>query len=249
MPRYRLVIEYDGTPYQGWQAQANGKSVQDALERAIFAFSGQNLRLHCAGRTDTGVHATHQVVHLDLDRDWRGDKVRDAINAHLKIADERVCVLDSSLATTGFHARLSARQRHYRYLILNRRPQPALEFRRAWHVVRPLDAEAMHVAAQRLVGHHDFTTFRAADCQAKSPMKTLRRLDVRREGEHVIVQASARSFLHNQVRSMVGSLERVGAGKWSADDLQAVLEARDRNRCGTVAPPWGLTLIGVDYDE
>ncbi|MFT0892088.1 tRNA pseudouridine(38-40) synthase TruA [Pseudochelatococcus sp. G4_1912] len=249
MPRYKLIIEYDGTPYVGWQWQTNGRAVQQAVEEAITAFSGEQLRVQCAGRTDTGVHATHQVVHVDLSRNWRTDVVRDAINAHLKMQGDAVAVTSAEAVSDAFDARHTAVRRHYLYRISNRRPQPALERNRVWHVPRRLDAEAMRIAAQRLVGTHDFTTFRAADCQATSPLRTLERLDVEAVGDEIRVFASARSFLHHQVRSMTGSLELVGAGKWTADDLSAALEARQRAHCGPMAPSAGLYLIGVDYRE
>lgn len=249
MPRYKLIIEYDGTPYVGWQWQTNGRAVQQAVEEAITAFSGEQLRVQCAGRTDTGVHATHQVVHVDLSRNWRTDVVRDAINAHLKMQGDAVAVTSAEAVSDAFDARHTAVRRHYLYRISNRRPQPALERNRVWHVPRRLDAEVMRIAAQRLVGTHDFTTFRAADCQATSPLRTLERLDVEAVGDEIRVFASARSFLHHQVRSMTGSLELVGAGKWTADDLSAALEARQRAHCGPMAPSAGLYLIGVDYRE
>lgn len=247
MPRFRLTVEYDGAPYLGWQAQPSGRGVQDALERAILAMTGERLRLMVAGRTDAGVHALAQVCHADLARDWRTDSLRDGLNTHLVQAEERVVVLAAELAPEGWNARLSARRRHYLYRIVNRRPPPAIERGRAWHVPRKLDAEAMHEAAQRLLGHHDFSTFRAAACQARSPVKTLERLDVARAGDVVEIKASARSFLHNQVRRMVGSLELVGAGKWSAEDLAKALEARDTRASGPQAPAWGLYFAGVDY--
>ena len=245
MPRYKLVIEYDGAPFVGWQVQDNGPSVQGALEAAVLAFCGESASVRGAGRTDAGVHALGQVAHLDLTRDWDTDTVRDAINAHLK--PHPIAVLSAEIAPVAFDARFSALKRHYLYRIVNRRAPLALDAARAWRVARPLDAEAMHEAAQRLVGRHDFTTFRAAECQAKSPVKTLDQLDVHRSGEEVRIRASARSFLHHQVRSMVGSLALVGEGKWRADDLSNALEARDRKACGPVAPPDGLYLVGVDY--
>jgi len=201
--------------------------------------------VHGAGRTDAGVHALGQAAHVDLARDWRPDRVRDALNARLR--PHPVAVVAVEKAADSFHARFSAKRRHYLYRIVNRRADLTLERNRAWRVPRPLDAAAMHAAAQRLIGRHDFTTFRAAECQAKSPVKTLDRLDVARDGEEVHVHASARSFLHHQVRSMVGSLVVVGEGKWSADDLAAALAARSRADCGPVAPPEGLYLVGVDY--
>jgi tRNA pseudouridine38-40 synthase len=245
MPRYRLTIEYDGRPYHGFQAQAELPSVQAAVERAVKGFCGETLRLQAAGRTDTGVHATGQVVHVDLTKDWKPDVVRDALNAHL--VPEPIAVVEASLAPDGWHARFSATERRYLYRILNRRSPPALDQGRVWHVRKPLDAAAMHAAAQALVGHHDFTTFRDLQCQAKSPMKTLDVAAVRREGEQVLLEFASRSFLHRQVRSMTGSLAEVGAGRWTADDLKAALEARDRRACGPVAPAGGLYLTGVAY--
>lgn len=245
MPRFKLVVEYDGTPFCGWQFQTTNRSVQQAIEEAVLKFSGQTLRVQAAGRTDAGVHATHQVVHLDLDKDWRPDTVRDAVNAHLK--PEPVTILSAARVPDDFNARMSARKRHYLYRIVNRRPPVALDMNRVWQVPWPLDSDAMHEAAQVLVGKHDFSTFRAAECQAASPVKTLDRLDVERIGDEIRLFASARSFLHHQVRSMTGSLVHVGSGKWSVADLRAALDARDRTRCGPMAPPSGLYLIGVDY--
>ncbi|GLS23078.1 tRNA pseudouridine synthase A [Labrys miyagiensis] len=247
MPRYKILIEYDGTPYVGWQHQANGRSVQQAIEEAILAFSGETLRIQGAGRTDAGVHATGQVASVMLAKDWRTDRVRDALNAHLTLQDDYVTILGVEKMPDAFDARFSAKGRRYLYRLIDRRPPLALERHRAWHIRKSLDAEAMHHAAQGLIGHHDFTTFRSADCQAQSAMKTLDRLDVMRVGEEIHVVAAARSFLHNQVRSMVGSLRRVGAGDWSRADLVAVLEARDRTRCAALAPPHGLYLTDVAY--
>jgi len=245
MPRYKLVIEYDGAPFVGWQVQENGVSVQAALEASVAAFCGESVSVRGAGRTDAGVHALGQVAHLDLTREWDADTVRDAINAHLK--PHPISVLSAEIVAATFDARFSALKRHYLYRIVNRRAPLALEAARAWRVARPLDTQAMNAAAQNLVGRHDFTTFRAAECQAKSPVKTLDRLDVERSGEHVRIHASARSFLHHQVRSMVGSLALVGEGKWSTDDLARALEACDRTACGPVAPPDGLYLVNVEY--
>jgi tRNA pseudouridine38-40 synthase len=245
MPRYKLTIEYDGTPFVGWQAQDNGISVQVVLTDAIAAFTGARVAVGAAGRTDAGVHALGQVAHVDLAKDWECETVRDAINFHLR--PQPVVVLAAERAAPDFDARFSAVKRHYLYRIVNRRADLALDQNRAWRVPRPLNAEAMHAAAQRLIGHHDFTTFRSAECQAKSPVKTLDRLDVARTGEEIRINASARSFLQHQVRSMVGSLVHVGEGKWSADDLAAALAARDRTACGQVAPPHGLYLVRVDY--
>src|SRR5215468_3348543 len=245
MPRYKLVIEYDGGPFVGWQVQGSGPSVQGLIMVAVEAFCGERVKVRGAGRTDAGVHALGQVAHLDLTRDWDADTVRDAVTAHLR--PQPVVVLAAEKVADTFDARFSATKRHYRYLIVNRRADLALERGRAWRLPRPLDDAAMHGAAQRLVGQHDFTTFRNAECQAKSPVKTLDRLDVVREGEEVRILAAARSFLHTQVRSMVGALAFVGEGRWSADDLSAALAARDRSACAPVAPPEGLYLVRVDY--
>ncbi|MBU0584616.1 MAG: tRNA pseudouridine(38-40) synthase TruA [Alphaproteobacteria bacterium] len=247
MPRYRLDVEYDGTPYSGWQRQAGQPSVQQAIEQAVLGFCGEEISLRGAGRTDAGVHAAGQVAHLDLVREWPDDTVRDAINAHLRMARESVSILAAAAVPDSFDARFSATARHYLYRILNRRASPALEKNRVWWVPAMLSAEAMHEAAQMLVGRHDFTTFRSVQCQAKSPLRTLDRLDVTQAGDLIEVRASARSFLHNQVRSMVGTLKRVGEGAWTAGDVQAALEAKDRSACGAVAPPDGLYLMRVDY--
>lgn len=245
MPRYKLTIEYDGAPFQGWQLQADGPSVQGALETAVQDFSGEQLPVQGAGRTDAGVHALGQVAHVDFARGFDPGTVRDALNAHLR--PWPVAVLKAEIVSDDFNARFSATRRHYLYRIINRRPDLALERGRAWRWARPLDAQAMHGAAQRLIGKHDFTTFRSTECQAKSAEKTLDQLDVTRSGEEIRIVTSARSFLHNQVRSMVGSLVNVGDGKWSADDLYAALKARDRTACGQVAPADGLYLAKVDY--
>ena len=247
MPRYKLVIEYDGAPFVGWQMQDNGLSVQGALTTAITAFSGETVSVQGAGRTDAGVHALGQVAHTELTRDWDTDTVRDALNAHLR--PHPISILSVEHVADDFDARFSAIKRHYLYRIVNRRADLTLDRQRAWRIPRPLDANAMHDAAQRLVGKHDFTTFRAAECQAKSPVKTLDRLDVDRRGEEIHVHASARSFLHHQVRSMVGSLALVGEGKWSALELAHALAAKDRAACGPVAPPNGLYLVRVDYAD
>jgi len=243
--RYRLTVEYDGRPFAGWQRQENAPSVQGALEEAIFRLSGERVTVHGAGRTDSGVHALGQAAHFDLVKEFAGGKIRDALNHHLKPAP--VAVLEAAAAPQDFSARFSATARHYLYRILCRRAPAALDAGRVWHVVRALDADAMHAAAQALTGQHDFTTFRAAECQAKSPVKTLDRLDVSRVGDEVHVNASARSFLHNQVRSIVGSLKLVGEGKWMPRDMKRALDARDRAECGPVAPPEGLYLVRVDY--
>ncbi|MCD7058889.1 tRNA pseudouridine(38-40) synthase TruA [Pelagibacterium xiamenense] len=245
MPRYKLTIEYDGTPFVGWQRQADALSVQEALETAILAFSGEDVRTQTAGRTDAGVHALGQVAHFDLEREWDPFRISEALNFHLK--PHPVAILACEAVGGDFEARFSATARHYEYRILNRRARPALEASRVWHVSVPLDAEAMHKAAKPLLGKHDFTTFRSAQCQANSPIRTLDRLDVSREGEMVVIRASARSFLHHQVRSLVGSLKLVGEGKWAVADVRAALETRDRTRCGAMAPSAGLYLVAVDY--
>lgn len=245
MPRYKLLIEYDGTPFAGWQMQADLPTVQGVLAEAFRSFCGEAVTVSGAGRTDAGVHATGQVAHVDLARDWRADTVRDAMTAHLR--PHPVAVLAAERVADDFDARFSARSRHYLYRIVNRRPDLALDRDRAWRVPQKLDAQAMHVAAQRLLGKHDFSTFRAAECQAASPLKTLDQLDVTRAGDEIRIVTSARSFLHHQVRSMVGSLMRVGEGHWSADDLEAALKAADRSRCGPMAPACGLYLAAVGY--
>lgn len=245
MPRYKLTIEYDGTPFAGWQIQAGLPTVQGVLAEALQRFCGEPVAVSGAGRTDAGVHATGQVAHVDLSRAWRTDTVRDALTAQLR--PHPVAVLKAEAVEDGFDARFSATRRHYLYRIVNRRPDLALERDRAWRVPRPLDAGAMNAAAQRLLGRHDFSTFRAAECQAASPVKTLDQLDVSRDGDAISIVTSARSFLHHQVRSMVGSLLRVGEGRWSADDLEAALKAADRTRCGPMAPACGLYLAAVSY--
>lgn len=245
MPRYRLTLEYDGSRYNGYQAQAGLPSVQEAVETAIHAFCGEQVRLQAAGRTDAGVHATGQVVHADLEKDWPARTVMNALNAYL--IEEAVTVLDAEIATGDWHARFSATERRYLYRILNRPAPPAIDRGLVWHVKKPLDAEAMHDAAQTLVGHHDFSTFRDMQCQAKSPLKTLDVAVVRREGEMVLLEFASRSFLHRQVRSMAGSIVEVGVGRWTAADLTAALEARDRRACGPVAPADGLYFTGVSY--
>lgn len=247
MPRYRLTIEYDGTPFVGWQSQAGSDAVQDHLTAAIFKASGETVNLRGAGRTDSGVHALGQVAHFDLAKDWDSFRLREALNFHLKPAP--VAVLEAAAAAPDFDARFSATGRHYLYRIVSRRAPPTLERDRVWWVSVPLDADAMHEAAQALVGHHDFTTFRASACQANSPMRTLDQLKVSRVGGEIHITASARSFLHNQVRSMVGSLKLVGDGKWMAGDLKRALEACHRPACGPVAPASGLYLTRVDYPD
>jgi tRNA pseudouridine38-40 synthase len=245
MPRYRVTLEYDGGGFVGWQRQDNGPSIQGALENAIEKFSSERVTVHGAGRTDAGVHALGQVAHFDLAKAYEADKVRDALNHFVR--PDAIAVTAAALAGDNFHARFSATGRHYLFRILTRRAPPAIERGHTWHVTHDLDADAMHHAAQALTGQHDFTTFRAAECQAKSPVKTLDVLDVSRAADEIHVRASARSFLHHQVRSMVGSLKLVGEGKWSARDIADALAAADRSRCGPVAPPEGLYLVRVDY--
>jgi len=246
MPRYKLTLEYDGASYSGWQWQENARSVQRALEEAIARFA-EPARIGGAGRTDAGVHARGQVAHVDLARDWPGWRLREAINAHLTKAGEQVSVIEVEQAAEDFDARRSAFARHYRYVVINRRAPLVFEAGRAWRVKTPLDAQAMHEAAQVLVGRHDFSTFRDAQCQANSPLRTLDYFHVSAQAETIHFDVGARSFLHRQVRSMVGSLVEVGLGKWKAADLRAALEAADRARCGPVAPPDGLYLMRVDY--
>ena len=245
MPRYMLTIEYDGTPFVGWQIQDNGPSVQGRLTEAVHAFSGDDVAPCGAGRTDAGVHALGQVAHVDLSKDWPADTVRDALNNHLR--PDPIAVLDCAPADDDFDARFSARQRHYRYRIVCRRAPLAIDAKRAWRVPRSLDPELMQSGADRLVGHHDFTTFRSVQCQAKSPVKTLESLTVAYGSGGIEVNASARSFMHNQVRSMVGALKLVGEGKWTPDDVTRALAARDRAACAPVAPAHGLYLARVDY--
>jgi tRNA pseudouridine38-40 synthase len=245
VPRYRLTLEYDGGPFVGWQRQDNGASVQTALEIAIEKLSGERVTVIGAGRTDAGVHALGQVAHFDLVKTFEAGKVRDALNHYLK--PDPIAVLDAAIVDEEFHARFSAKGRHYLFRILNRRAPSALDTGRVWHVAADLDAEAMHAAAQLLVGHHDFTTFRASECQAPSPMKTLDRLTVSQRADEIHIEASARSFLHHQIRSLAGTLKLVGEGKWQPRDAKAALEARDRARCGPVSPPDGLYFVKVDY--
>jgi tRNA pseudouridine38-40 synthase len=245
MPRYKLVVEYDGRPFVGWQIQDNGPSVQGLLIEAAERFCGERVSIQGAGRTDAGVHALGQVCHVDLTKDWGEDTVRDAINAYLR--PHPVAIITAEKVDPSFDARFSAVKRHYLYRIINRRADLTFERGRAWRIPKPLNSGLMHAAAQRLVGKQDFSTFRNVECQAKSPVKTLDRLDVQRSKDDVLVSASARSFLHTQVRSMVGALALVGEGKWTPDDLSLALYRRDRRACAPVAPPDGLFLVRVDY--
>ncbi len=246
MQRYKLTIEYDGRPFVGWQVQDNGPTVQGVLSEAVRAFCAEKVSIQGAGRTDAGVHALGQVAHVDLSRNWDPNRVRDALNAHLR--PHPIAVIAAERVPAEFDARFSAVKRHYLYRIINRRADLTFERGRAWRIAKPLNSAAMHAGAQRLVGRHDFTTFRHIECQAKSPEKTLDQLDVHRIKEDIHIVASARSFLHTQVRSMVGAIVLVGEGKWTADDVSAALAARDRAACAPVAPPDGLYLTNVDYE-
>jgi len=246
VPRYKLTVEYDGEPFVGWQRQPNGPSVQAALEEAVFAFTGERSPVQAAGRTDTGVHARGQVVHLDLAEERPVETIRSAINFHIK--PQPVSVLAAELAPAGFHARFSATGRRYRYRIINRRAPPALDRGQLWHVPVALDVAAMADAASVLVGHHDFNSFRSTACQSPTAVKTLDLLEVTRTGEEIHVDVGSRSFLHNQVRIMVGTLHLVGRGQWSRRDVEEALAARDRTRAGPTAPPQGLCLMEVRYD-
>lgn len=245
MPRYKLTIEYDGGGFVGWQRTDTGPSVQGALEAAAFAFSGESQEVIGAGRTDSGVHALGQIGHVDFSKPHRPDTVRDALNAHL--LPQPIAVIAAEQVADDFHARFSAIARTYLYRIADRRPPLTLTRGQVWRIPVRLDVEAMHAAAQALIGEHDFTTFRDAQCQAKSPQKTLDVLDVARAGDEIHIWTKARSFLHRQVRSMAGSLVEVGRGKWAIDDVSRALKARDRAACGPVAPADGLCLMRVDY--
>ncbi len=284
MPRYKLILEYDGMPYAGWQRQADQPTVQEALMNAVFLFSGQKVDVVGAGRTDASVHATAQVAHVDIDMDTEGFKVMQGINyylfnppniiptlsvipsevegslqnnidkiPHINVRDDkfwpenRIAILDAQRVGDDFHARFSAKRRHYLYRIINRRPRLGLEAGRAWHVIEDLDEKAMQQAANVLIGHHDFSTFRDTRCQSKSAEKTLEIFNVTRRNNEIHIVASARSFLHHQVRNMVGTLSLVGKGKWSVADVQKALEAKDRRAGGPTCPPEGLYLTGVDY--
>ncbi len=253
MPRYKLWIEYDGTPYAGWQKQSDRPSVQEAIEEAVFKFCGERAEVTGAGRTDAGVHAVGQVGHVDIGKELDPFRVMQGINFHLfavpqgETSTNRIAITKAERVSDEFHARFSATRRHYLYRIISRRARLALEAGRAWHVIEPLDADAMHQAAQHLVGHHDFTTFRDTECQAKSPEKTLEALDVKRLGNEIHITARARSFLHHQVRIMAGTLVQVGKGRWTEHDVAEALAAKDRRKAGPTAPPEGLYLLGVDY--
>ncbi|MDP4795938.1 MAG: tRNA pseudouridine(38-40) synthase TruA [Rhodospirillales bacterium] len=247
MPRYKLTVEYDGGPFLGWQRQGEGLTVQMVLEQAAFGLCGTETLVQGAGRTDSGVHALAQVAHVDFDKDYPAETVRDALNYHMR--PHPVSILHAMVVDDDFHARFSATGRAYLYRILNRRSPPAVDFGRVWWVAAPLDAGLMHEAAQSLLGNHDFSTFRAADCQAKSPVKTLDRLDVSRAGEEIHIVCEARSFLYHQVRNFTGTLQLVGSGKWRPRDVAAALAKCDRAAGGPTAPPEGLYLTRVRYDE
>jgi len=245
MPRYKLIIEYDGTGFFGWQAQAEATTVQGVLEAAVELLHGQKITVHGAGRTDTGVHALAQVAHFDAPKEWDPFVLCNAINGNVR--PHAVSVVSAEVVPETFEARFSATKRRYLYRVLNRRAPPTIDKSKVWHVPMDLNVDAMHEGAQHLVGKHDFTTFRAAECQSPSPVKTIDRLDVMRFDEMVEIRAEARSFLHHQVRSIVGSLVRVGQGKWHPIEMKRALEARDRSRCGPVCPPDGLYLVEVLY--
>jgi len=245
--RYKLLLEYDGGSYVGWQRQDNGPSIQASLEEAVLRFCGDECSAVAAGRTDAGVHALGMVVHIDLSKDHDARVVREAINFHLK--PKPIAVLSAERVCETFHARFSARARHYLYRVLNRRAPLALEKGRVWRISGPLDADAMHKGAQHLIGKHDFSTFRATQCQSRTPIKTLSEIACVREGEEILMRVCAPSFLHHQVRSIAGSLIEVGLGKWSPDDILRTLKAADRSQCGQVAPAYGLYFVRADYDE
>jgi tRNA pseudouridine38-40 synthase len=245
LTRFKLTVEYDGRPFMGWQRQPHGPSVQQAIEDTVLAVLGETVTVHAAGRTDAGVHGFAMVAHLDIERAITPFRLMEALNARLR--PNPVAILACETAADDFHARFSCLARHYEYRIVNRRAPLTVDNGLAWRLSPTLDAAAMHEAAQQLVGHHDFTTFRSVHCQSASPVKTLDRLDIHRDGDRVIVQASARSFLHHQVRSMVGCLSLVGQGKWSAADLKSALDARNRTALGLNAPPDGLYFMQADY--
>jgi tRNA pseudouridine38-40 synthase len=245
LTRFALTIEYDGRPFMGWQHQDHGPSVQQSIEDALHAITGEDALVHAAGRTDAGVHALAMRAHTEIDKDIAPFRLMEALNARLR--PDPVAINACEIVPDDWHARFSCIARHYEYRIVQRRAPLTFERGLAWRIANPLDVDAMHQAAQRLVGRHDFTTFRSAHCQADSPLRTLDRLDVSREGSHIIVRASARSFLHHQVRSMVGCLSLVGQGKWSANDMAEALEARDRSALGLNAPSDGLYFVRADY--
>lgn len=254
MPRYKLTIEYNGMPYYGWQRQENLPSVQVGLEEALLQFTQESATVFAAGRTDAGVHALGQVLHVDLSKTWKPGKIVEAMNGILRLRNHPVCVLNAEEVSADFDARFSAIKRHYRYRLINRVAPLTIDHERAWWIRFPLDVERMHDAAQEFLGKHDFSTFRSTDCQAKSPVRTIDRFQVSKDevdskiqGTVINFDVSARAFLHSQVRSMVGSLKMVGDGKWTKQDLISAIGAKDRKACGVVAPPYGLYLTKVDY--
>ena len=248
LKRWKITIEYDGTDFSGWQRQEHAPSIQEAIETAITKFCQQDIIIHAAGRTDAGVHAAGQVAHFDLDygeRSLSGFELLKAINAHLM--PHPISIVKAEEVDTEFHSRYSATNKMYRYLILNRAAPPTFQKNQVWHFKRPLNADKMHEAAQCLIGHHDFTTFRDSQCQAKSPMKTLDRLDIHRDGDMVVMEAEARSFLHHQIRNFAGTLSLIGEEKWTKEDLMNALNSKDRTKGGMTAPASGLYLFRVDF--
>ena len=247
MTNFRLTVEYDGARYCGWQRQNNAPSIQASLEEALFKLSGIRTSIFAAGRTDAGVHAYAMTAHVELDRNFEADVVRDGLNFHLK--PQPIAVLDVQIVADDFHARFSCVERQYEYQIINRRPPLTVSAGRAWHVYVPLEVEVMHQAAQSLVGHHDFTTFRASACQSHSPVKTLSSISVQRSADRIFLRCAAPSFLHHQVRSIAGTLVDVGRGKWAMGDVKDALRAADRMRCGQVAPAHGLYFVKAVYEN
>lgn len=250
MPRYKLTVEYSGTPFYGWQKQIGFPSVQETVEKAIFHLSGQKIELAVGGRTDTGVHALGQVCHVDLEKDYGAFVIQEALNAHLRDmgAYEHVSIIKAEEVPLSFHARFSAIKRAYVYKILNRRAPSPLLFQRVWHIIPTLDIEKMREGASFLIGHHDFTTFRSTECQASSPFKTLDVLDIVQKDDLIEINVESRSFLHHQVRNMVGTLSLIGLNKWKPEDIKTALEAKDRKKGGPTAPPYGLYLKHILYD-
>ena len=247
MTRWKITVEYDGAGFCGWQRQAHDVSVQGTLEQAILKFSGEEVTMHVAGRTDAGVHAMAQVAHFDLAKPATPETIRDALNAYVR--PHRVAVLAAEVVPETFHARFNATSRSYRYVVFNRRaPSPLLEGR-AWHVVKPLSLEPMYKASQILLGKHDFSTFRAQNCQSSSPIRTMDWFDVRADGDSIFFETRARSFLYHQVRNMVGTLTMVGTGQWSLDDFKVAFEACDRTKGGPTAPSHGLFFLAVTYPQ
>lgn len=248
MPRYKFIIEYDGIKFCGWQKQKDALSIQEAIEEALYKITQEKTQIFGAGRTDAGVHAIGQVAHVDLQKNWPAYKLRNGLNARLKMEHHLITILEVEEVDDNFHARFDAKKRHYVYKIFNRRTPPSLFMNSVWWIPYKLDPKIMHEAAQSLVGKHDFTTFRASMCQAKSPIRSLDRLDVIQNNEMIEIYVSARSFLHNQIRSFAGSLKDVGSGRFCKKDLEFALAAKNRAYCGVVAPPYGLYFLGVDYE-